>query len=180
MEDYMKLIVILLISLVFQFEADRILESNRNKIDKTIAKEWDTGPYHLERIIPADTSNSQDERTFYRVNDPGDQLAGYLILASSKGRYDYFDYMILASRAGMVEKVEILVYRSDHGSEICSKSWLKQFTGNSGEPLEYGKDIDALSGATFSASSLTGDIPAVMAELRLLVGLGDIPEAKQE
>ena len=180
MGHYMKPIVILLMSLVFQAEADRILETNRTKIDRTIAKEWDPGPCHIDRIPLENTLTSQDVRTFYRVTDQRDQLAGYLILASSKGRYDYFDYMILVSRTVMVEKVEILVYRSDHGSEICSKSWLKQFSGNRGEPLDYGKDIDALSGATFSASSLSRDIPAAVAELALLVGNGDVPKAKQE
>ena len=52
----------------------------------------------------------------------------------------------------------ILVYRSTHGAAVCSKKWLKQFNGYSGGKLELGKDIDSVSGATISATSLVKDV----------------------
>jgi hypothetical protein len=39
-----------------------------------------------------------------------------------------------------------------------NKGWLRQFIGITGCELDYGKDIDAISGATISASSLTIEI----------------------
>ena len=43
----------------------------------------------------------------------------------------------------------------EHGGEISSKKWLEQFVGYKGGALKYGDDIQAISGATYSASSIT-------------------------
>ena len=106
--------------------------------------------------------NMSDERP-----DPGiiiynirlnDTLNGYAVITSAMGRHDYFDYLIIFNADLEIEKVRVFEYRSDHGYEICSKKWLKQFEGRSAGDFHYGKDIDAISGATLSASSLTKDI----------------------
>jgi Na+-translocating ferredoxin:NAD+ oxidoreductase RnfG subunit len=55
-----------------------------------------------------------------------------------------------------VRQTKILAYREEYGGEIGSKRWLSQFDGKSGdETLEYQKNIDAISGATISARSMT-------------------------
>ncbi|MEN8226557.1 MAG: FMN-binding protein [Bacteroidota bacterium] len=85
-------------------------------------------------------------------------VLGYLLSTQAKGRFDLFDYSVIFSEELTVLNIMVLVYRSTHGAGICSKSWLKQFKGYSGEELELGKDIDTISGATFSASSMVKDI----------------------
>ncbi len=86
-----------------------------------------------------------------------EQVLGYLLTTQAKGRFDLFDYSVIYSDILEVISMKILVYRSSHGAGVCSKGWLKQFKGYSGGTLELGKDIDAISGATFSASSLVKD-----------------------
>ncbi len=73
-------------------------------------------------------------------------------------RYEHFDYMIILNKNLSVKKVKVLVYEGDYGYEITSKLWLKQFIGYQGENLSYGSDIQAISGATVSAQSITNDI----------------------
>ena len=60
-----------------------------------------------------------------------------------------------------VKSIDILEYNSSHGGEIASQKWLKQFVGYDGKPLKYGSDIDAVSGATYSATSLVKDVESV-------------------
>lgn len=89
-------------------------------------------------------------------------VSGFALFSQSKGRFDYFDYMILVSMAGKIEKVKVLKYISEHGGEIRSSKWLAQFIGYEGGPLIYGKDIQALTGATISAGSITSDIQILL------------------
>ena len=75
--------------------------------------------------------------------------------------YEKFDYMILFDSLGVVDYVQVLDYPGDHGYEISNKKWLKKFKGYAGGKLRYGKEIDAISGATISANSITQDIKQV-------------------
>lgn len=87
-----------------------------------------------------------------------DSVSGYIVATSARGRYDYFDYLVIYNTELVVEKIRVFEYRSDHGYEICSKKWLRQFENNSGCNIQYGQEIDAISGATISASSITEDL----------------------
>ena len=105
---------------------------------------------------PGDDRPSPGIVIFELKNDQ--KLEGYLILTSAKGRHNYFDYLVIYDSGFLIQKVQVFDYRSDHGFEICNKRWLSQFEGEKGCDLEYGSDIDAISGATYSASSITEDL----------------------
>lgn len=90
----------------------------------------------------------------------------YVAFTHSKGRYDYFDYMVVINTKFEVEKVKVLKYRSENGGEISSKKWLEQFIGYTTGYLHYKRDISAISGATISAMSISRDIPKVMEVVR--------------
>ena len=55
-------------------------------------------------------------------------------------------------------KVKVLDYQSEYGYEICAKNWLKQFIGKKGCEVNYGNDIDAISGATVSGNAIVTDV----------------------
>lgn len=87
-----------------------------------------------------------------------DVLCGYLLSTRALGRYDYFDYLLAYAPDLSVRGLTITVYRSSHGAAICQKKWLSQFEAYAGEELTLGKEIDAVAGATISATSLVKDI----------------------
>ena len=89
-------------------------------------------------------------------------------------RYEHFDYMIILNKDLSVIKVKVLVYDGEYGYEITSKLWLKQFIDYSGKGLNYGSDIQAISGATISARSITNDIEQVVLAANELRKLGEI------
>lgn len=72
---------------------------------------------------------------------------------------EYFDYYAILTNANSVMEIKVYNYEATHGEEVCSKAWLKQFKGYNGDKkLRYGKEIDAISGATISGIALTEDI----------------------
>ncbi len=89
------------------------------------------------------------------------ERSGYIFSTSAKGRYDYFDYTVIFAKDLSVLCVRVTTYRSSHGAEICSKGWLKQFKGYQGEHIEIGKDVDSISGATLSSTSMVEDMQRV-------------------
>jgi len=99
----------------------------------------------------------------------GGEVSGYMLRTSAKGRFDYFDYNISYTPKLEVKGLLVTVYRSTHGAAICQKKWLSQFEGYAGGKLVLGKEIDAISGASFSAQSMVVDIQrchALMTELQ--------------
>jgi hypothetical protein len=88
-----------------------------------------------------------------------DQKAcGFVVSAKGKGRNDLFSYLIYFNEDREVELVKVTSYYSDHGGEITSKRWLQQFVGYDGGDLDYGDEVQAVSGATLSAGSIANGI----------------------
>lgn len=72
---------------------------------------------------------------------------------------EYFDYFIIFNSEAGIDLVHVYNYRATHGYEICSRGWLKQFSGYNGSgQLEVGKTIDGISGATKSVHAITNDV----------------------
>jgi hypothetical protein len=83
--------------------------------------------------------------------------------------FEYFDYYIIFDQALKVEKIRVYNYQATHGHEVGGKGWLKQFIGYKGETkLEYGKNIDSISGATISANAITYNVQESSRYLALL------------
>ena len=72
---------------------------------------------------------------------------------------EYFDYFAILDPDGELLNIEVYNYQATHGQEVCSRGWLKQFVGFTGsQDLIYGKNIQAISGATISGTAITTDI----------------------
>ncbi len=69
---------------------------------------------------------------------------------------DVFDYLIIVDPELQILKSKVLIYREQHGQQIGSQRWLKQFVGMTSDSRpQLGKNIQAISGATISATSMT-------------------------
>ncbi len=123
------------------------------KFDKELSKHFESESIRTTEINELAGLND----LFLNVYDAGKKL-GLVVLSSAKGRYEKFDFMIIYNLNHEVELIKILVYRSEYGSEIMAKRWLKQFYAKQTDSFNYGSDIQAISGATFSAVSLTKNV----------------------
>lgn len=146
---YLLIILAVISSLMVRAESPEI----SRKVEKEISKHFD----HETLKTIKNTKLSKDEAQFFNVYN-GDSKVGIVVVSSAKGRYDKFDYMIVYNNDIQIEWIKILVYRSQYGSEIMSRRWLSQFYNKQDDSLKYGSDIQAISGATFSASALTNEV----------------------
>lgn len=105
-------------------------------------------------------------KEYYVFNSKNSNNGAYIVLSSAKGRYENFDYMIILNKSLEIVDIKILKYRSEFGYEISNKGWLKQFYSKPATKFEYRKNIDAVSGATFSALAITNDINFIIGELK--------------
>lgn len=142
---------------------------------KEIEKNFGTDPLiNAIQIIDGDLSaipDWKDDDRVYTIHGKGER-SGFLLSTSAKGRYDLFDYSIIYSDTLSVLGVRVTAYRSSHGGAICSKGWLKQFQGYDGEEIKLGKDIDSVSGATVSATSMVADMQRCHHLMKTLVKKG--------
>ncbi len=108
------------------------------------------------------------ESNFFKIKS-NDTFLGYYYLGQAYGKAANFDFMVIFNKDLIVSKVKILVYREDHGGEVGSKRWLKQFIGKStAMDLKYQKDIAAISGATISAKSMTNEVNKLFKTIAIL------------
>lgn len=149
------LIILLLGS--FSLSAKQPVESK--KFYKALSKFYDVENVKLSKIDDLSTKND----IVYKVPNQENDL---VVLTSARGRHDSFDYFIIYNSSLEIKFIKVLVYRSDYGSEITAKRWLKQFYTKKTDSLKYGSDIQAISGATFSAISLTKNVNRITKKLK--------------
>ena len=145
-------------------------------IPEKSASFWKKADKNLERIFKGETLTKKGvefgEKELSKNDMPfvnngiyqlfhDKELLGYLVLTASMGRYESFDYMVVYDLELTVKEIDVLNYTSSHGGEVASKKWLKQFVGYNGKHLKYGTDIEAITGATYSAGSLTKDLESI-------------------
>lgn len=140
--------VVLLTLFSLDIKADQPVETK--KFYKELSNFY--GIENIKSIKIEELSNNND--LFLTLYDEY-KVLGIAVLTSAKGRYDKFDFMIVYNQRLEVKLIKMLIYRSDYGSEITAKRWLSQFYNKKEDVLKYGSDIQAISGATFSAISLT-------------------------
>jgi Na+-translocating ferredoxin:NAD+ oxidoreductase RnfG subunit len=146
---YLSVMLLVLISVILK--AEQPVETK--KFHKELSKY-----YGIESIKTTKIEYISDKNDLFFNVFNADADMGLVVLTTAKGRYDNFDFMIIYNTNYEIELIKILVYRSDYGAEITAKRWLSQFYSKQKDSLKYGSDIQAISGATFSASSLTKNV----------------------
>jgi Na+-translocating ferredoxin:NAD+ oxidoreductase RnfG subunit len=87
-----------------------------------------------------------------------DKPVAYLFQLETKGRIHTFTSLVLLSPDGAVLGVRVTNYPSTYGVQITNKRWLGKLQIDAEKTYDYGKNIDAISGATISAKGLIKDI----------------------
>ena len=130
--------------------------------NKQVTKELTTWSDSFEKAEFIKTTNS---REFYRTLDRKGETMGTLVLTSAQGRFERFDLMVMVDPAGKIRLIRILKYRSEYGSEITNKKWLAQFYAKTDSSFALHKNIDAVSGATYSSHGLIDEINFILDQL---------------
>ncbi|HMF43238.1 MAG TPA: FMN-binding protein [Polyangia bacterium] len=121
---------------------------------------------------------ARDKYTIFVATTHG-QIDGYAVVDDEQGLHQPITFATRLSPRGMVERVEIMVYREPRGDEVRDPRFRKQFQGKtSQDPLRLNHDIDAVSGATVSSASLAvGVRRATILVEELALGLSTLASA---
>lgn len=124
-----------------------------------------TAALKTERVpIDATLAHIVDERSGEAVRDHmlvheatvNGSTIGYGIVDDVPGKAQPITYITLLNAAGVIQDIEILVYREPYGGEVKYETFRKQFRGkNASAPLRVGRDIQNMAGATISSKAIT-------------------------
>ena len=102
-------------------------------------------------------------------------LLGFAEVRNVKGKERPITYLVAVDSAGATRDVDILVYREPRGGEVANDAWRKQFRGKTAaDPLQVGKDIRNISGATISSNSVTRSVRQALAQLAACRAAGNL------
>jgi hypothetical protein len=150
------------------------VEFGHRRIDKEISKTFGLKNYQIDEIksLRQEAMNGEVLGKYFTVSASG-KFYGYMYVGrvftcpqggcdetiNSSQTSEYFDYLLLLNTSSSIQKMAIFNYQATHGQEVCASGWLKQFTGATiNSNLKPGKNIDTISGATRSVSSLVSDV----------------------
>lgn len=89
---------------------------------------------------------------------------GFFLVDAVIGKHDLISYAVALTADGKIRQVEILEYREAYGGEVRNAAWRSQFIGRShGDPVQLGRDIRNISGATLSCQHVTDGIRRLLA-----------------
>jgi hypothetical protein len=122
----------------------------------------------LERVYGPDTQVDTlhvDSATVYRISRAG-ALLGFAQVRNVKGKEQPITYLVATDSADALRDIDILVYREPYGGEVAYDPWRKQFRGKTAAaPLQVGKDVRNISGATISVNAVTRGVRRTLADL---------------
>ena len=152
------LIAVVVITTAFSFSLS-LPNSVQKKVDKELANLWPENFIIMneEMLSPADRKSADEigVSTVYKLSE-NEFEKGYMVYLKVPSKFDYFDLGIFYSLDLKIKSMKVLVYREDHGGEVGSKRWLKQFIGKGiDDPMRLNEDIQGISGATISCEAAT-------------------------
>lgn len=159
--------------------ARKPINYQHKSITKTVAKTFDTKEFALDEMTDLEKEIPQGK--FFTVKmdnkDSGFVYVGRVECCRAGGcnvpgldpdnNGEYFDFVVVFDGYGVVENIKVYSYMATHGHEVTARGWLKQFYGyNGSQQLRIGKEIDAISGATISANSLTACVEYITNQIQ--------------
>lgn len=170
---FKKILGLLLFSIVFvAFSFAPKDENILAKAKKHIEVILETSDVNLVRHSLEEVSSASNHAfrkgQLYELEIEGNRL-GFAYIGEANSMKDVFDYLIVFDKDLRIIKSKVLIYREQHGQQIGSTRWLKQFVGMSTtDTPQLGKNIQGISGATISVTSMTDATRMVLSELEKL------------
>ena len=155
---------------VYPQQSSRLQE----KIDRAIKGTFEIDSFRTKAIsippkLQEKTIAKFDNNQFFQII-ASEQSLGYAYVGSAASMKKKFEYILMFKPDLSIKKSKVLIYRENYGRQIGSQRWLIKFVGfTPSDELTYGENIDAISGTTISASSMTNATADVLKSIRVLI-----------
>ena len=96
----------------------------------------------------------------------GDSLLGFAVVRNVIGKDQPITFLVATDPQDRLKDVDVLVYREPYGGEVAYDAWRRRFRGKSAtDPLQVGRDIPTISGATISVNAVTLGVRRALGQL---------------
>ena len=126
------------------------------KKSSTVSEAKQVMPPELRQKLEKENRIPFPKNTYmFYVGKSGEKIDGYALIDEEIGKVEPITFVTLISPEGIIEQVEIMVYRESHGGEVAQSRFLNQFRGKTlvGD-LRLNQGIRSITGATLSAKAL--------------------------
>ena len=114
---------------------------------------------------------AEDTIEVIKVYDVRGTFRGYAVVTEEIGKYRPITFIVGATPELRVRDVAVMVYRESRGGDVKRKRFLSQYRNKSvKDPIDVGRDIINVSGATISVRSINAGVKRALAELTALYG----------
>ncbi len=150
----------------------------KTKINKTVVSTYNVDDYQINPVSINDVSEQVTKSTLtdhlYRI-DSNAASVGYIYVSQAPSMKNVFDYIVLFDVNLKVLNTKVLIYREKHGKQIGTKRWLSQFFNlTTADRPTLGDNIDGISGATISATSMTTAVGDLLESLDYMKTQGQL------
>lgn len=122
----------------------------------------------LDKPDIEDTDVLNADGKWFAIREKGLTL-GWLMAGRIWGKEHEFEYAMIVDTSLKILRVSVLSYPDSNGMAVTGQDWLSGFGRFSSDSLPcYGKNVDALSGATVSGKSLTASVSESLQMLKKL------------
>ena len=128
------------------------------KIDQTLAQLFGKSANFEKNSV-----SLNEERIIRYSAKEKNVVLGYVYEDTVMGKWGPIHYLVGLNPAGDILGVVILDYQEIRGRGIAKNRFLRQYVGkNASHPLQLGKDIDGITGATISSRALTDGVKKLL------------------
>jgi Na+-translocating ferredoxin:NAD+ oxidoreductase RnfG subunit len=157
------LLIFLFSAFILVSDGPQLSRESVKKLNKSMDGIFPGHNTHFERLVLNSPDISDKEimnadGKWFAVKE-GEAILGWLMADRIWGRYHEFEYAMIVDTSGSIINISVLSYPASHGNAVTGKKWLSSFNGFSPRQIPvYGRDVDALSGATISGTHLSESI----------------------
>lgn len=168
-----KIFYLIIYILCTSFISSNWSEVLKGKVDNAIKTTFEIETFSMEEIMVSEAIKNEitaevNNKNLFTIKSNNERI-GYAYIGKAPSMKNEFDYIIMFDTNLIIKKAKVLIYREDHGRQIGSQRWLKQFIGKSKKDnLIYEDTIIGISGATISASSMTKATNNVLKTVNIL------------
>ena len=127
-----------------------------------------TGIIEMQPDQDSSLASCPGNRRVSWIKDRSDIL-GFIVEAQVTSRSGPFEIRVILDHRLKVKQAVVTSYRHSRGRAVCSPSFTRQFRGKGpADPIELGKDIDAITGATLSSRAMAETVRIIIEQFRLV------------
>jgi Na+-translocating ferredoxin:NAD+ oxidoreductase RnfG subunit len=118
-------------------------------------------------LYPAGSKSDEvkePDTVLFHFGTKGGKKTGVAMVEVQPGKWGPVKYIVALDLAGKVTDLAVMSYVEQRGRPISTRRFLNQFVGKTPKsPLQVGKDVDAVSGATISSRASAFAVKKVIA-----------------